>query len=54
MIVNSASLAEKFQAVYESITLPKAMSANSQVGAQQTLRDDAWEGAKYNNNQLLS
>jgi hypothetical protein len=29
--------------------LPKAMSMNSQGGIQQTLKDDAWEMAKYGN-----
>jgi len=47
MIVNSASLGEKYKTLYESVSLPKAMAANSQVGKQQGLRDDAWEMAKY-------
>lgn len=49
MIVNSATLGEKYIANYEKISLPKAMSANSQVGVQQTLQDDAWSLAKYTN-----
>lgn len=48
-IVNSAQLAEKFKQLYESISLPKAMSSNSQGGTQQNVIDDAWEVAKYNN-----
>lgn len=47
-IVNSASLAEKMLTKYENISLPKATSANSQTGTQQTPIDDAWELAKYN------
>ena len=34
-IVNSATLAEKFIKKYEDISLPKAISANSQTGTQQ-------------------
>jgi hypothetical protein len=48
-IVNSASLGEKFKTLYEGISLPKAMSANSQTGIQQSLQDDAWTLAKYSN-----
>ena len=51
-IVNSSTLGEKYKELYESVSLPKAMSANSQVGTQQTLRDDAWENAKFNDNQV--
>jgi hypothetical protein len=46
-LVNSATLGEKFKVLYEDVTLPKAMSSNSQTGTQQTLQDDAWELAKY-------
>jgi len=53
-IVNSASLAEKFVTKYEKISLPKAISANSQTGIQQTMTDDAWELAKFNNIQVDS
>lgn len=49
MIVNSATLGEKFKTIYEEVSLPKATAENSQVGVQQYLRDDAWEDAKYNN-----
>ena len=51
MIVNSASLAEKYINLYETVSLPKAMSSNAQVGKQQTLQDDAWELAKNQNTQ---
>ena len=51
IIVNSASLGQKYLELYEGVTLPKAMSSNSQVGKQQTILDDAWELAKYNNGQ---
>lgn len=51
MIVNSSSLGEKYLELYEKISLPKATSSNSQVGKQATLTDDAWELAKYQNEQ---
>lgn len=47
MVVNSSSLAEKYKSLYENVTLPKAMAANSQVGTQQVLQDDAWTLSKY-------
>ncbi len=50
-VVNSASLAEQFIRKYESISLAKAQSKNSQTGIQQTMRDDAWELAKFQNGQ---
>lgn len=50
-IANSASLAEAFIKKYETISLPKAVAANSQTGIQQVLQDDAWELAKYYNAQ---
>lgn len=46
-LVNSQTLGEKFKKLYESISLPKAMSLNSQTGTQQTVQDDAWERAKF-------
>jgi len=52
MIVNSATLGEKYINLYEKISLPKAMSKNSQVGFQQEIIDDAWDLAKYTNNQV--
>lgn len=49
MIVNSASKAELFLKKYNDVSLPKAMSENSQTGTQQVPKDDAWEMAKYTN-----
>jgi hypothetical protein len=49
-IVNSATLAEKYVDKYEKLSLPKAMAANAQTGIQQVMRDDAWEMAKYSDN----
>lgn len=49
-IVNSGTLAEKFIDKYEKISLPKAITANSQTGTQQVPVDDAWTCAKYNDN----
>ena len=49
IIVNSATLGERFKLLYEQISLPKAKSENAQTGVQQYLKDDAWELAKYNN-----
>lgn len=49
MILNDKGKAEDMLAKYHKISLPKAMSENSQVGTQQYMRDDAWELAKYNN-----
>lgn len=48
-IVNSSTLGEKYKSLYESVSLPKAMSSNSQSGYQQTLKDDSWELAKFTN-----
>ena len=53
-IVNSSSLAEAFVKKYENVSLPKATSANSQTGIQQTLLDDAWELSKYSDTQVDS
>lgn len=50
-IVNSATSAEKFIDKYEKISLPKAVSANSQTGIQQGMQDDAWELAKFQDTQ---
>lgn len=48
-VVNSASLAQTLTQKYEKLTLPSAISKNSQTGVQQTLQDDAWELSKYYN-----
>lgn len=53
-IVNSSTIAENYVKKYESISLPKAVSANSQTGVQQIVRDDAWELAKYSDTQVDS
>ncbi|RTK93049.1 hypothetical protein EKI60_06445 [Candidatus Saccharibacteria bacterium] len=50
-IVNSATLAQSFIEKYERLSLPKAVASNSQTGIQQVMQDDAWELAKYFNNQ---
>ena len=51
-IVNSASLGQKYKELYEGVSLPKAISSNSQVGIQQTMEDDAWAIAKYQDGQV--
>lgn len=51
MIVNSASLGKTYKELYEGVSLPKAISSNSQIGTQQEIKDDAWELAKYQNTQ---
>lgn len=48
-IVNSRTLAEKYETKYTKLSLPAAMASNSQVGTQQTMDDSAWELAKYQN-----
>ena len=47
MIINSAKIAEAFVKKYETVSLPKAISANSQTGKQQAYHDYAWTDAKY-------
>lgn len=49
IIINSASKAEAFLTKYVKVSLPKAMSANSQTGTQQQPKDDEWALAKYGN-----
>lgn len=51
-IVNSSTLGAQYKELYEAVSLPKATASNSQVGTQQYLKDDAWENAKYNDNQV--
>lgn len=46
MIINSVQIAEAFVKKFETVTLPKAMSANSQTGVQQAVNDIAWIEAK--------
>ena len=42
MILNSASKAEGFLTKYKKISLPNAMSSNSQTGTQQQVQDNEW------------
>lgn len=49
LIINSANVAEAFVKRYEGVTLPKAMSANSQTGIQQIPQDEGWTLAKFFN-----
>lgn len=51
-IVNSSSLASGYIEKYQKISLPKAISNNSQTGIQQTVNDSAWELAKFQDSQL--
>ena len=46
-IINSAQMAAAFVKKYETVSLPKAISSNSQTGIQQQPRDGAWTNAKY-------
>lgn len=48
-IINSAQMAEGFVKKYETVSLPKAMSANSQTGVQQIPNDSAWTSSKFYN-----
>ena len=54
MIINSATKAEQMIAKYEKVSLPKAIAQNSQIGKQQTLKDDAWELSRLSNGSLDS
>ena len=54
MIVNSATLGETYLKKYESVSLPKARSENSQVGTQQYVKDDAWERSKLQNGSITA
>ena len=49
LIINSAQIAEAFVKKYETVSLPKAISANSQTGVQQVPRDGYWVNAKFYN-----
>lgn len=48
-IINSAGIAEAFIKKYQEVSLPRAVSANSQTGVQQQPNDIAWTEAKYFN-----
>ena len=47
LIINSAQIAEAFLKKYETVSLPKATSANSQTGIQQTPNDGYWVNSKW-------
>lgn len=47
MILNDVRKAQAFLEKYEKVTLPKAMSEDSQTGTHQEPIDDAWLRAKY-------
>ena len=47
IIINSAQIAEAFVKKYEGVSLPKAISVNSQTGIQQQPTDFAWTDSKY-------
>lgn len=49
VIINSASIASEFVKKYETFSLPKAMSRNSQTGVQQVPKDGHWVNAKFYN-----
>lgn len=48
-IINSAQIAGAFVKKYTELSLPKAISMNSQTGNQQQMIDDEWTNAKYYN-----
>jgi len=52
MIINSKSMAQGFLKKYNEVSLAKATAENSQIGVQQTLRDDAWSLAKSGNESI--
>lgn len=47
MIINSVTKANAFLEKYVKVSLPKAMTANSQTGTQQLPIDDEWLNARY-------
>jgi len=49
MILNDARKAQAFLEKYEKISLPAAISENSQTGRHQVPIDDAWTHSKYGN-----
>ena len=48
-ILNSEPKAQAFLTKYKRITLPDAMAEDSQTGTHQTVIDDEWLGAKFQN-----
>ena len=51
-IINSSTMGEAFFKKYETVSLPKAMSSNSQTGVQQRPKDGHWTNAKFYNDGL--
>lgn len=49
LIINSSAIAESFIKKYETVSLPKAVSANSQTGVQQVPKDNYWVNSKFYN-----
>lgn len=49
MILNSATKAEAFLTKYQKVSLPAAMSEESQTGTHQEVVDDYWLKSKYGN-----
>lgn len=49
MILNDAKKAQLFLEKYQKISLPAAMTENSQTGTHQRVLDDAWTNSKYAN-----
>ena len=49
MIVNSATLGDKYKKIYETLSLDKAMTINSQTNGVEQIRDEEWVASKYNN-----
>lgn len=49
IILNSTSKAEAFLSKYQKISLPAAMSEESQTGTHQEVIDDSWLKSKYGN-----
>lgn len=45
-VLNSPSKSQEFKETYLKISLPRAMSVNSQIGVPEYMKDDAWILAK--------
>ena len=50
MIVNSKTMAESFLQKYETVSLPKALAENAQIGKPTYQKDDAWDMSRYGTN----
>lgn len=53
MILNSKTVAETFLEKYEKVSLSKALAENAQIGTPITMQDDAWDLAKFGNNNTV-